>query len=463
MLERLRVHLDQSNLIPQNARVVVGYSGGADSTCLLHLLVRLQLDVIAAHLHHGMRPEGDREQSLCEAFANELEVPFLSGRANVPQMSQDLKIGVEEAGRMARYHFFNQAKQRLEANLIATAHTKSDSVETILFNLARGTGASGLTGIPARRDDIVRPILIFTKTETREYCDHHGFWYHDDPANEDLQFSRARIRHLVVPELQKINPSVEDSILRTAEILEEEDQFLNGAAAAALEKSEQPLNGKLAFLTADSEICFDAVSLAHLPGVLLKRAVRLAFGALGGSLDHSQTVTILESIQNRESGSLTCEGGTVIASWDQDRLHVRQAQPTEPFRYVLTNPGETESEEFGWTFTCSSNPTGAESQYESNSRAALAIEIDSGKVKGNLYFRGLNAGDEIQPLGFSGTRKLSDLLSEAKLTQAARARLPIVCDMLGPIWAPGVCLSERVRKDSTSERLLFLNFGPILK
>lgn len=441
--------------------MVVGYSGGADSTCLLHLLVQLKIDVVAAHLHHGMRPEADKEQNLCEAFANQLEIPFLSGRADIPRMADELKMGTEEAGRMARYHFFTQAKGRIEAQVVATAHTKSDSVETILFNLTRGTGPSGLTGIPETRDDIIRPLLSFSREETQAYCDSHGFWYHNDPSNTDLQFSRARIRHRVLPELKAINPSVEDSILRTAEILGEEDQFLNGAAANALERAEIPLNGALGFLTTDAEICFASSALAHLPPVLFKRAVRLAFSALGGALDYNQTQIIAQLFQNSEPGSVTGDGGTVSAIWDQERFHIRQTKPTEPFRYVLTVPGETESEEFGWVFTATSGPL--EGIAYSQDRDSLSVKFDASKIKGNLYFRSFQPGDEIAPIGFGKNRKLADVLSEAKLTQSARARLPIICDMMGPLWAPGVCLSDRLRVEITPERLLFIDFRPILK
>jgi tRNA(Ile)-lysidine synthase len=125
-----------SELLDNSVRILVGYSGGADSTCLVHLLSQSKVDFVAAHLHHGQRPEADKEMSLCEAFCQSLDVPFVSGRADVPRMSQELKIGLEEAGRMARYNFLNQAARRLECDSIATAHTGTDSVETIFATRA---------------------------------------------------------------------------------------------------------------------------------------------------------------------------------------------------------------------------------------------------------------------------------------------------------------------------------------
>lgn len=454
---RFLSHLELSGLIPPNAKVVVGYSGGADSTCLLHLLHEVGIDVYAAHLHHGQRPEADKEMQLCEAFCNELGVPFVSGRADVPRMAQDLKMGIEEAGRMARYNFLSQAQRGLQVDLIATAHTRTDHVETVLFNLVRGTGPQGLTGIPAHRDLIIRPLLPFSREETIEYCQRHGLWFHDDPGNENIDFSRVRIRRRVSPELAVINPRFEEAIAKCASILDEEDRFLNGAAAAALEQSEISLNGALAFLTNDVELAFSKPHLLSLPPVLFKRAVRLAVQALGATLDYDQTEMFLGSVQN-DRGSLTADGGEVVAEWDQDRIHIRVLRPTEPFRFGVTVPGETESEEFGWKITAREHSPSKSDQQ----RTSLTVELPQEKIQGNLYFRSCQPGDSIQPFGFEGTRKVSDVLSEARLTPAARARLPIICDFLGPIWIPGVSLSHRMYRGDECSTVVELKFEPIL-
>lgn len=453
MRERLARHLAETGLIPEGLRVLLGYSGGADSTCLLHLLAEIGIDVVAAHLHHGQREEADREQRLCEATAEGLGVPFATGRADVPRLARDRRMSMEEAGREARYGFFRQAAARLECSLIATAHTRDDHVETVLFRIARGTGLAGLAGIASSRDGIVRPLLPFSRAETRAYCETRGLWFHDDPANDDLANSRVRVRKEVLPALRAINPEADAAVARLAALADEEDRFLDGAAAAALERAEIPLNGTLAFLTRDVEIAFDRRTLDHLPAVLLRRAARLSARALGAELDYEGATAVLKS----ERGSLTAEGGEVALEWDGERLHGRVLRPTAPFRYPLTLPGETESDEFGWKLTA--YPV---EEAETPVRASLVAEVDRSLVRGGLHFRGFAAGDVMRPLGFDGTRKLSDLLSEAGLTPAARTRLPIVCDLIGPLWAPGVCLDERARpKGEAAVRLQFegLNDG----
>jgi tRNA(Ile)-lysidine synthase len=422
---------------------------------LLHLLVQCGFNVVAGHLHHGQREEAEAEMEQCARFAEALNVPFVSGRADVPRMARELKIGLEEAGRNARYAFFHQAASQTDCSLIATAHTRTDQAETVLLNLIRGTGMAGLSGMPEVRDGIIRPLLSFTRAETQAYCREHGLWTHDDPANTDPAHSRSRIRVQVSPQLAQINPAFEANIVRSAAILREEDAFLNGVAASALEQAEAPLNGDLNFLTRHVEIAFDRRVLDSLPTVLFKRAARLATTALGGDLTFDQTMALANGYASELQGSVTAEGGKVVLEWTADRLHVRQLSPTEPFRYPLTVPGETESLEFGWRFTAHTDPAP-----EERVRASLRAHLDPAKVMGSLYFRTASTGDTIQPLGFGGTRKISDLLGEAKLTSAARARLPIVCDLVGPLWVPGICLGERAAAEPGQTDALSVRLQP---
>ena len=456
VLERFRERLARSHLIPEGSTVLVGYSGGADSTCLTHLLYECGVDVIAAHLHHGQRAEADEELANCEDFCAKLGILLMSGKADVPALARESKVGLEEAGRRARYQFLNAAAESAGADLIATAHTRDDVVETALFNATRGAGLAGLAGIPERRENIIRPLLAFTREETREWCRQHGFWTHDDPANTDLSFARARIRLRVLPELRQVNSEADANLARLAQTAREEDEFLDGAAANALERCEQRLNGDLAFLTKDCEFAFDAALLRHLPDVLLRRAVRLAAEALGGVLDWNQTLTASEGLRRSNSGAVTAERGQVRLEWNTNRLHAHRADPFPPFRYGVTVPGAVESTEAGWVLAAQNgSPRGPQH------RASLQTFVEDSAVKGALYFRNAKHGDQMTPFGFSGRRKVADLLSEAHLTLTARQRLPVVCDMIGPVWIPGVCLDERVRIRSGTNRALHLSFGAL--
>lgn len=457
MLERFRHHLAERGLIVPGERVLVGYSGGADSTCLLHLLHLSGVDLVAAHLHHGQRDEADAEAKLCEVFCNELGVPFATGRANVPEMSRILKMGLEEAGRHARYEFFRQAAFRLQCTKIATAHTRDDHIETVLLNITRGCGIAGLAGIPETRESIIRPLLTFAREETRTYCRERGLWTHDDPANFDISFARARVRHRILPELRSINPAVDESLFRLAEIADEEDQYLDAHAIHGVESAEIPLNGTLRFLTIHREAAFERPVLQSAHPVPLRRALRLIAKAIGGDLDHRQTEIVTQGILGLEPGAVTCEGGEVVIEWDENRVHIRELISPEPFRYPFTAPGAIDSDEFGWTLQA--EPAGA--PFPSFPREHLDVVIDRAKVQGPLYFRSAEAGDKLVPMGFSGTRKVADLMRDAHLTGAARRRLPIICDILGIVWVPGVSLADRVKAGPDTAHGLRLRFGPL--
>lgn len=438
------------------SRTVVGWSGGADSTCLLLLLRDLGYDPIAAHLDHGQRSESPEESRGFAALCDGWGVPFLGGRADVPEIAAAKGIGMEEAGREARYAFFAQALAATGSDVAATGHTRSDLAETVLFHLARGTGMAGLAGIPAERDGVVRPLLVFSRAETLAYCEGIGYAPFEDPANEDVAGSRARIRHEAMPALEAAHPGAEAAIARTAALIGEEDRFLDGAAAAALERAELNPNGALGFLTRDVEVVLDRRAVEVLPRVLFRRALRLAVRAIGGSLDGANLARLSEEFAAARDGSLTCEGGRVRLVYDRDRVTVTDDGASLPARYPL-EPGETASDEFGWVFELdSANPSA-----EPPVRASFAVELDRVRLKGGLHFRAPAPGDRMAPFGFDSERKLADLMSEAGLTPLARRRIPVVCDLVGPVWLPGIALAGRAAKSPETRTVLRATFAPL--
>ncbi|MCB8932738.1 MAG: tRNA lysidine(34) synthetase TilS [Fimbriimonadaceae bacterium] len=451
MLERFRAHLESSQLIAPEDLVLVGYSGGPDSTCLLDLLVALGVPVVAAHLHHGQREEAKREMERCQAFCAELGVPFYPGRADVPAIAKRQGIGLEEAGRNARYEFFRQVQGLAHTTLVATAHTRDDLLETVLLNLSRGTGLRGLAGIPEARDGIVRPLLKFTRAETRAYCEAKGLWTHDDPSNEDLAFARARVRHRVLPELRLCHPGCDEAIERMARLAAEEDALLDSMAAAALERCELEPNGPLRFVAQDAEVVLDRMRLAHVPRPLLRRAVRLAGAVVGGTFAYEHVAQVLEGLGHETLGSVTAEDGAAVAEWDEATLRVASTREPMAARATLATPGETASETFGWRFAIDRGPVEVD---------PLTACFDPGKVRGELHVRPARPGDAIE-CG-EGKKKVKDLFSAAKLSKSARRLLPIVCDFVGPVWIPGLRVSTRVRADARAQDALRIRFGPLL-
>lgn len=450
------VQTELDRLVSPDAALLVGYSGGADSTCLLDLLHQMGRRIVAAHLHHGLRDEAERELKLCQAFCEERGIDFVSGRADTAVIARTLGVGIEEAGRHARYEFFQRAASATQCHCIVTAHTLQDRAETMLLNLTRGTGLKGVSGIPTQRDNIVRPLLKVSRKQTIAYCESHGYWFHEDPYNLDTELPRAKIRHKVLPVLREINPEVLVALERFSELAAEEDQFLDSAAANALGHAELPSSDPLRFLTQDAEFEFNGKILRALPDVLMRRAVRIAAKVLDCELDQRTTHRLCSALQSNESGTEDLSDG-VRASWSPELLKFEIIQEEEPFQYNLTVPGETFADSLGWMIEAAHT----EPNFSQATHDHMRVVIDPDQVKGQLHFRSARNADKFVPLGMSGHKLVSDALSERKLSRLARRRLPLVCDMVGIVWVPGVALADRVKLSSESRRGLRLTFGAI--
>lgn len=455
LLERF-LELNRARL-PKSPRTLIGYSGGPDSTALVHLMVQAGYDVVAAHLHHGMRPEADAEAIQAEAWAQSLGIQTLIGHADVPKISAHRKVGIEEAGREARYEFFWQAAAALDCPRIATAHTLDDHVETILFQMTRGGGLAALSGIPFARDLVVRPVLDFTKAELRDYCLHHGLWFHDDPGNYDLNSSRVRIRTEVLPSLLAINPRALETFARTAETARDENEYLDEIGSAVLEQTYLPLNGELEFLTQSDELALDAPALRHFPTVARARAIRRAAHLLGSPLDHQATTLALQGLMSGGPGALDVSRDFRI-TWQPDRFQLMRTDPVTLARHPLVVPGLTQSEIFGWEFqTEVFDPIGF---VPGGTRLQAHADLEA--IKGPLHLRTATEKDKMAPLGMTeGSKFIKEILAEMKLTTRARRMLPIVFDMVGPLWVPGGPLAERARLTSASNKGVSLRFGSI--
>ncbi|MDK3158462.1 tRNA lysidine(34) synthetase TilS [Kamptonema cortianum] len=449
--------LKKNELLDRSQTVLLGFSGGADSMCLLHLLRQTGISVIAAHLNHAQRPEAESDAEKCATICEQLDVPIIIGRADIPAMARDLKIGIEEAGRKARYSFFNQSAFETSADLIATAHTLDDHVETILFHMARGSGLSGLSGISEKQGILIRPLLPFRRAETQAYCQEHQLPVLTDPGNFNEDFSRVRIRQRLIPEFEAVHPGFFAGMQRLAQTVSEEDQLLDGWAARLIEQCEKHLNGNLAFLTQDVEVCLDTTGWDVHPGALSKRAIRLLARFLGAGLNFEQTAIIHDLILRKEQKSVTAEGGDVVFEVRKGELFARHIQVAEPFRFPITFPGETESEVFGWQITAES---WAPDDFR-RSPGSLDAVLDQAAIKGGLYLCSSEEALQMTPLHDTAKRPVPQLLKSRSLTAAAKARLPIICDMVGPVWIPGITLADRCKVTETTSRAIRLMLGPL--
>lgn len=257
-------------MFERGAAVVAALSGGADSVSLLRVLKSLEetleIRVCACHLNHGLRGrESDADERFCADLCEGLGIPLERRQVEVGKLLRPHE-SVEQAARRIRYEFFEQTLRKFESAVLATAHTASDNTETVLFNLTRGTGISGLCGIPPVRglgDEfrVVRPLLYCTRSEVEEYLSALGQEFVTDKTNLSEDYSRNRIRLNVVSELEKINPSLQIVISRMTKIVREDDGFLEELSCKALSDAKTGRG-------------WDAEALSRLPKPIKARAVR---------------------------------------------------------------------------------------------------------------------------------------------------------------------------------------------
>lgn len=232
MIEKVKETIEKYNLIEKYDKIIVGVSGGPDSICLLHVLYTLGYDLYVCHINHGLRDSANLDEEYVEKFCKDKNIPFFSKRVNLKEISNNMTI--EEAGRKVRYDFFNEILEKENGTKIATAHNSNDNAETIIMNMIRGSGMTGLIGIEPIRENIIRPLITISRKEIEEYCRKHDLNPRYDESNDETIYTRNKIRLELIPYIEKnINSNVINNINRMSEIISEEEKYIEGKVEKA--------------------------------------------------------------------------------------------------------------------------------------------------------------------------------------------------------------------------------------
>ena len=223
------------NLIENEDIIVVGVSGGPDSICLVDLLNeirndgKIKFEILVCHINHGIRKEAKDDEEFVKKYCEEKQIPFFVKHANVEEIAKKMKIGTEEAGRKVRYDFFEEITKKMNANKIATAHTKNDNAETVLMNLIRGSGTAGLNGIKAVRDNkYIKPLIETSREEIEEYCKEKVLNPRHDKTNDENIYTRNKIRNILIPMIkEEFNPNIIETIDRLSKLIEKENSYID--------------------------------------------------------------------------------------------------------------------------------------------------------------------------------------------------------------------------------------------
>lgn len=416
------------SLAASSKAIVVGLSGGADSVYLLTAAGEIfnGAAVAAAHLDHMIRgEEALRDREFCRELCNGLNIRFFEEEADVSAIAEKEGKTTEEAGRDERYKLFYKCRKAfanelgLDENevLIATAHNADDNLETVIFNLTRGAGLRGLCGIPPVRDGVVvRPLLCLTSDEIRKSLDDRGIKYVVDSTNKEDGYTRNRIRHAVIPELKKINPSVPKTVHGMCYTLREDGEFIDSAASSVRDLSRE--------------------NLRSLPRAVASRVIANAyFEVAGHAADRASVEAILDAVNGGCSGRLHLPHSVTAYYGDDVSFaveHDKNSAPEKPCFSFDATPGEHDVASLG--FSIGFYPEGVDPEGEIYKELIYKIRIND-KIKNNLFVRRRAEGDVIFFRGHH--RKLKKLLCDAGVPEDKRDALPVVCDEDGIVWVPG--------------------------
>lgn len=247
--EKVLETIKKYNLINRGDKIVIGVSGGPDSICLLHVLnnlkKKLDIELIVAHINHSLREAADSETEYVQEICKLLGIECFVKKVDILKLSQEEKKGTEETGRNVRYQFFNEVAEKTKANKIATAHNSNDRAETVILNILRGSGLSGLKGIETIRDDkYIRPIIEINRSEIEKYCVENNLNPRYDESNNENIYNRNKIRNEMIPYIQKeFNKNIIQTINRLAQVATEENEYMQKITKEEYEKISRTDNG----------------------------------------------------------------------------------------------------------------------------------------------------------------------------------------------------------------------------
>lgn len=237
-IKKVKNTIKQYNLIQPKDKIVVAVSGGPDSICMLDILWEIkqqykEFNIVVAHVNHMIREEAKDDEKYVKEYCIKKNIEFYSKSIDVEKFANNNKIGLEEAGRTVRYSFFDEVVKKTNSNKIAIAHNKNDKVETIIMNLLRGSGVSGLKGIePIKDNKYIRPLIECERFEIENYCDECNLSPRIDKTNFENIYTRNKIRNTVIPYIKKeFNPNIVNTINRLSELIKEEDEYFNSIVA----------------------------------------------------------------------------------------------------------------------------------------------------------------------------------------------------------------------------------------
>lgn len=439
VLEKAKKAINEYKMLENVSTVVVGLSGGADSVCLLHVLNLLKndcnLNLIAAHVNHGIRgEEAENDAIFSMNFAESLNVHFSLLKANCVEEAEESGETLEEAGRRIRYEFFDMLCED-ETYVIATAHNSNDNLETVVFNITRGSALSGAKGIPPKRDNIIRPLIFCSRAEIEGYCKENNLSFVTDSTNLSDDYTRNRIRHNVLPELEKVNSNAIEAFTRFSESVRIDDDYLDSVAENALEKVKL------------SECSYSTEAINSLHPSIKRRVIFKVINHFSMELPDSKKINLVLSCIS-ENSKIQLYKNCYCESKENELKFFKNDNNKECEKQ---EPKILECENF------SANFGGYTVKGEYFSKTSQKINdllldnlIDCDTINGSLILRTRNEGDKITLRKRQVTKSLKKLFIEENIPKEKRDLIPVISDDNGVVWVSGFGVNKNnaVKEDT---------------
>ncbi len=457
--------IQEQRLVSKSETLLVAVSGGPDSVCLLHILLQLKdklgIELHVAHLNHQLRgADSEADARYVAELARRMGIPVTVEQRDVSSFQVEHRLSPEEAAREVRYAYLAEVARDIGAGRVAVGHTLDDHIETILMHIVRGSGTRGLRGLQPCTEQqfqqnslaVIRPLLSARRAETADYCRHHRLEPRLDASNLSLSHLRNRIRLELIPQLLSYNPEVAEALLRLGQIAHDDLDFISEEGKKQWEKVAQEQEGAIAL---------EKEPFLKLPLAIKRHLLRMAIEKLIGNLKDIETRHIeqLLGALNKPAGKKISlpEGLRFIIEYDRFLLSMDPLAlspfPTLKGEHPVKIPGETRLP--GWQIQADIVTQGKVVREDDGFTAFF----DRDKTGDRLTVRPRRRGDRFQPLGMTQMKKVGEFMIDARIPQAWRDRIPLVCSPTQVVWIAGWRIDERVKVSEATQEVLRLRMS----
>lgn len=457
LFNQVKRTIDRHHLLEKGDRLIVGVSAGVDSMVLLHLLNAFRetfdLSFIIAHVNHGFRPEAsEREAELVQKESDRFGFPFEYGQFNVKEYQKLRGFSPQEAARKIRFHFFHDLLIKHQAQKIALGHNAEDQMETVLLRLIRGSGLQGLKGIlPIREGKVIRPLLEVWRREIQSFAIERKISFLFDSSNLKEDYLRNRIRLTLVPLIEReYQPNFKEILLRTSNILREENDYLEKGAEEAYQTITQEKRDTLSFKFSAYQTLHQAIQWRVIKKIVERIYDRGMVMEDGGWAEVNKIYKKL--LQPSPSFHLELPHEVFVEKrYDIVLMGKGGVSAPPPFEVELLSPGRTFIEEIGKEVVI--EETNRDKFRNLNEPSSIAL-MDYESLQFPLKMRNFRPGDRFHPLGVKGTQKLKDFFIDHKVPKFERPKVPLLISGEMIAWIVGHRIDERVKVTERTKKVL---------